>query len=187
MILIIDNYDSFTYNLYQYVGEINNNVLVKRNDEITIEEIEGLNPTHLIISPGPGFPKDAGISSDLIKHFSGKIPILGVCLGHQTICEVFGGKIIHAPCLFHGKASDIKLYESELFLGIDKNIRAARYHSLIAEKASFPNELKIIGETDDGIIMAVEHKEYKVFGVQFHPESIITNEGKKIINNFINI
>lgn len=187
MILIIDNYDSFTYNLYQCIGSMNSDVSVIRNDRISIEEIERLKPSHMIISPGPGFPATAGISVEAIQKLHKHIPILGVCLGHQAIGEAFGGEIIHAKELFHGKPSDIHLKESLLFTDMPKKIKGARYHSLIVKKESLPKELDTIAFTDDGEIMGIAHKEYPVFGIQFHPESIITEHGMDIIRNFLAI
>jgi len=192
MVLIIDNYDSFSYNLYQYVGICHSEVNVFRNDKITIEEIEAMKPSHIIISPGPGYPKDAGISGEVITHFAGRIPILGVCLGHQTIGEVFGGRIDHARELMHGKQSLVRLDTScKLFLGLPGKIQAARYHSLIVSRETFPDMLEIVAEeeceTGDGVIMAVKHKECEVYGVQFHPESILTPEGMRIIENFLEV
>ena len=186
MILLIDNYDSFTYNLYQYIGEIYEDIIVVRNDEITIEQIEDLKPEAIVISPGPGFPKTAGISIEAVKYFANKIPILGVCLGHQAICEAFDGKVIHAKTLVHGKTSEIAIdTSSPLFKGLPNKITVARYHSLIVDISKFPSCLTMTAKTMDGEIMAFEHKEYSVFGVQFHPESILTKFGKKIIRNFI--
>ena len=186
MILIIDNYDSFTYNLYQYVGEIYQDVVVFRNDAITLEEIEKMAPEAIIISPGPGYPKDSGISMAVIEKFSPSIPILGVCLGHQGIIEINGGKIVHAKQLMHGKMSVVTLdNESPLFENIPKKVQVGRYHSLSADEATFPESLKIIGRDDDGEIMAVAHKEYPVYGVQFHPESIITKFGRRMVRNFL--
>lgn len=188
MIIIIDNYDSFTYNLYQYIGEINPDIEVYRNDKITIEEIREKKPSHIIISPGPGFPKDAGISVELIKSLGKEIPLLGVCLGHQSIGEAFGGKVIHAEELMHGKASKIDIdNESSLFKGMPEKIMAGRYHSLIVENSSFPQELKITARTESGEIMGLMHKQYPIYGIQFHPESILTPGGKDIINNFLSI
>ena len=187
MILMIDNYDSFTYNLYQELGILYPDIKVVRNDEITIAEIEKLAPQALIVSPGPCYPKQAGISVDAIKHFSGKLPILGVCLGHQSIGEAFGGKIVHAAELMHGKKSDINVDTNcLLFDGLPKTIEAARYHSLIIEKESLPDCLEITAEDDIGQIMAVRHKEHPTYGVQFHPESILTEVGLKILSNFLN-
>jgi anthranilate synthase component 2 len=186
MIIIIDNYDSFTYNLYQYIGEINPDIEVYRNDKITIEEIREKKPSHIIISPGPGFPKDAGISVELIKSLGKEIPLLGVCLGHQSIGEAFGGNVIHAGELMHGKASEIDIdTESRLFKGMPQKIMAGRYHSLIVENSSLPKELKITAKTEDGEIMGLMHKEYPIYGIQFHPESILTPDGKEIIKNFL--
>ena len=185
MILLIDNYDSFSYNLYQLVGEINPDIKVVRNDELRICDIEKLNPSHIIISPGPGRPIEAGICEDVIAHFSGKIPILGVCLGHQAICETFGANITYAKELMHGKQSRVTIdNKCKLFKGLPEKIDVARYHSLAAEAKSLPTNLKILATTDDGEIMAVAHKEYEVYGLQFHPESILTPDGKKIIENF---
>ena len=188
MILIIDNYDSFTYNLYQYVGALNPDVQVFRNDAITLEEITKLAPSHIILSPGPGYPKDAGICENLLRKFKGSCPILGVCLGHQAIGEVFGARVVPAPTLVHGKPSQIHIANgSEIFLGLAPIITAARYHSLLVEKKSLPDELLVIAETADGEIMGVKHRDYNIFGVQFHPESIMTPDGKRIIENFLKI
>lgn len=188
MILIIDNYDSFTYNLYQYVGQITEDVLVCRNDKITIDDVKTMAPSHIIISPGPKFPKDAGISINLIKEFGGVIPILGVCLGHQAIAEAYGGMVVHAKELMHGKPSIIKINNTyALFNGLQENIKVGRYHSLIVDKSTIPDTLEIIAMTDKGEIMGIKHKKYLVFGIQFHPESILTPNGIKIIKNFIDI
>lgn len=188
MILMIDNYDSFTYNLYQQIGVLCNDITVARNDEITIAEIEKMNPQAIIISPGPGYPKDAGISVDVIKHFSGKIPILGVCLGHQAIAEAFGGKIVHAKEQLHGKQTDIMLNTANpLFSGLKDVIKAARYHSLVIDSITLPTCLSVIATDDKAQIMAVRHKEHPTYGVQFHPESILTKDaGTIIIENFLN-
>lgn len=186
MILLIDNYDSFTYNLYQYVGEMYRDIKVARNDEITLEEIEKLHPAAIIISPGPATPDKAGISEDVIKTFSGRIPILGICLGHQAICEVFGGKIIRAKTQLHGKQTKIGLVTSSpVFSGLPKVIEAARYHSLIAERESLPDCLEIIAEDKEGSVMAVQVKGQKTYGLQFHPESIMTDTGKRMLANFL--
>lgn len=186
MILLLDNYDSFTYNLYQYIGEINEDIMVARNDEITIKEIEALNPSAIVISPGPGYPKTAGISIEAIKHFAGKIPILGVCLGHQAIGEAFGGKVIHAQELIHGKSDDVFIENNyPIFKGIPEKLTVARYHSLIVESESLPSCLICISKSEKGEIMAICHKDYQVYGLQFHPESILTKFGKRIIRNFI--
>lgn len=188
MILIIDNYDSFTYNLYQYIGEINPDIEVYRNDKITIEEVRKKNPSHLIVSPGPGFPKDAGISIQLIKELGIKIPLMGVCLGHQAIGEAFGGKVLHAKELMHGKASIVTIdRESKIFKTLSPKITVGRYHSLIVEKETLPHELKVTAQTERGEIMAFEHIKYPIYGIQFHPESILTPDGKIIIKNFLSI
>lgn len=186
MILLIDNYDSFTYNLYQQIGSIYPDIKVVRNDMITLDEIEKLAPEALVISPGPGYPSEAGISVDAIKHFAGKLPILGVCLGHQSIAEAFGGKIVRALEPKHGKASMIKVNNSSpLFKGLPEKIKAARYHSLIVEKSSLPDCIEVIAEDEDGQIMALRHKEFPICGVQFHPESVLTELGKSMISNFL--
>ncbi|MGN1304485.1 MAG: bifunctional anthranilate synthase component II/anthranilate phosphoribosyltransferase [Oscillospiraceae bacterium] len=186
MILLIDNYDSFTYNLYQQIGSIYPDIKVVRNDMITLDEIEKLSPEALVISPGPGYPSEAGISVDAIKRFAGKLPILGVCLGHQSIAEAFGGKIVRALEPKHGKASMIKVNNgTPLFKGMPEKIKAARYHSLIVEKETLPDCLEIIAEDEDGQIMALRHKELAVYGVQFHPESVLTDLGKSLISNFL--
>lgn len=187
MILLIDNYDSFSYNLVQLAGSINSDIKVIRNDEMTCEEIEKLNPSHIILSPGPGYPKDAGICEDVIKFFKGKIPLLGVCLGHQAICEVFGAEITHAKELMHGKKSVVDIDStSEIFSGLGDKMEVARYHSLIAKKETMPECLKVISHID-GEVMAVKHKDYQVYGLQFHPESILTKDGRKLLENFLSI
>lgn len=187
MLLMIDNYDSFTYNLVQYFGELGEEIEVFRNDKISTPEIEKLNPEMLVISPGPGTPKDAGVSLDMINHFKGKIPILGVCLGHQCVGEVFGGKIVSAPRLMHGKTSFIHHDGKDIFQGLSNPFEATRYHSLIIEKKSIPDCLEITAWTDENEIMGVRHKSYLVIGVQFHPESILTKEGKQLLKNFLNL
>ncbi|MGN0435138.1 MAG: anthranilate synthase component II [Wujia sp.] len=188
MILLIDNYDSFSYNLYQLIGTIDPDIRVIRNDEMTVEEIEQLAPSHIIISPGPGRPRDAGICEEVIAYFKGKIPIFGVCLGHQAICETFGGVVGYAKRLMHGKMSVVDVdTESRIFANMESKLEAARYHSLAVEEETLPDELKIIAKTEDGEIMAVEHRKYVVYGVQFHPESILTPKGKKILENFLAI
>lgn len=188
MILLIDNYDSFSYNLYQLIGEINPDIRVIRNDEMTVAEVEMLNPSHIILSPGPGKPKAAGICEEIVKELGGKIPILGVCLGHQAICEVYGATVTYAKSLMHGKQSDTEIdTDSRLFQGLDKKIKVARYHSLSAKKDTIPQELKVTAVADDGEIMAVEHRDYPVYGLQFHPESILTPEGKRMLKNFMMI
>jgi len=184
-VLVIDNYDSFVYNLVQYLGELGAEPLVKRHDAITINEVEEMSPHALLISPGPGNPKQAGISVDLIKWAAGKIPVLGICLGHQCIGEAWGGKIVHAPQVMHGKTSLISHNESGLFKGIESPFNATRYHSLMVDPESFPEELEITAKTDDGLIMGVKHKEFEVHGLQFHPESILTSYGHKLIENFL--
>lgn len=187
MILLIDNYDSFSYNLVQFIGSVNPDIRVVRNDEKTLEEIEEMKPSHIIISPGPGRPADAGICEEVIRHFGGRIPILGVCLGHQAICEVYGADISYAKELMHGKTSMVQLKESILFEGIGRKAQVARYHSLIAEKESMPECLRVTAVTESGEVMAVQHKDYRVYGVQFHPESIMTPAGMKMIENFLRI
>ncbi len=187
MILIIDNYDSFTFNLYQYVGTLNADVKVYRNDALTLDEIKQMRPQRIILSPGPGYPKDAGICESLLQELPGLCPVLGVCLGHQAIGEVFGGKVVPAPQLVHGKQSQIKIDTGDkLFYGLPGKIEAARYHSLIVERKSLPDCLKITAETADGEIMALKHKDYEIYGVQFHPESVMTPDGMKILANFLN-
>ena len=182
MILLIDNYDSFSYNLYQYIGTINPDIKVIKNDELSVEEIKKLNPSHIIISPGPGRPEDAGIIEELIKNVK-NIPILGICLGHQAICDVFGFEITNAKQIYHGKKDNIIVANNiDLFKGLNKNIDVARYHSLIAKGKS--DELDIIAKTKDEEIMAVKHKLYPIYGLQFHPESILTIDGMKILENF---
>ncbi|WP_211292684.1 anthranilate synthase component II [Petrotoga halophila] len=187
MILLIDNYDSFTYNIYQTACEFDD-VLVYRNDKVTVKDIEMLKPSHIIISPGPGVPKDAGISIEIIKHFKGVMPILGICLGHQCIAEAFNGKVVRAKEIFHGKTSKIYIKEKkDIFQGIDSPFEATRYHSLIVSNEMFPKELKITASTQNGEIMALRHISYQIYGVQFHPESILTTVGPKLIENFVNI
>lgn len=188
MILLIDNYDSFSYNLYQLIGSVEPDIKVIRNDAHTIEEIKAMKPEAIILSPGPGKPEDAGVCIEVIKCFTGKLPIFGVCLGHQAICEAFGGTVSYAKELMHGKQS--KVYQggiSSLFRGLGPEFKAARYHSLAARAEDFPEALKVTAESDDGEIMALEHREYPVFGVQFHPESVMTPNGKKMIENFMEV
>ncbi len=189
MILVIDNYDSFTYNLVQYLGELGADLKVYRNDKITVEDIKRIKPEKIVISPGPGKPKDAGISEDLIRIFARTTPILGTCLGHQAIGEVFGGRIVHAKHLMHGKTSLIYHNGKEIFKGVKNPFEATRYHSLVVERKTLPKVLSIIAETKDKDreIMGLRHKKYPIWGVQFHPESILTGEGKKILNNFIGL
>lgn len=185
MILLIDNYDSFTYNLVQYLGELGAEVLVKRNDEITLDQIAELAPARVVISPGPCTPNEAGISIDLIKRFAGKIPILGVCLGHQAIGAAYGGDVIRAPYVMHGKTSEIRHDGKTIYRDLPNPFTATRYHSLIIDRATLPDVLEVTSETDDGLIMGVRHKEHAVEGVQFHPESILTTVGKDLLRNFL--
>lgn len=185
MILMIDNYDSFTFNLVQYLGEMGQELIVKRNDQITIEEIEALNPSFLMISPGPCTPDDAGISMQTIRTFAGKIPIFGVCLGHQSIAQVFGGDVVRAERLMHGKTSEIYHDGKTVFANLDNPFTATRYHSLIVKKETLPSCFEISAWTKDEEIMAIRHKELPIEGVQFHPESIITSFGKEMLRNFI--
>ncbi|OGC28966.1 anthranilate/aminodeoxychorismate synthase component II [candidate division WOR-1 bacterium RIFOXYB2_FULL_48_7] len=187
MILVIDNYDSFTYNLVQYLGELGSIIKVFRNDEITVDGIAKLKPDQLLISPGPGTPADAGISCQAIKHFAGKIPILGVCLGHQAIGEVFGGKVVRAGRIMHSKTSSIYHDNRGVFRGLPSPFSATRYHSLLVEKKSLPDLLEISAWTKEGEIMGLRHKKYSIEGVQFHPESILTSHGKKLLANFLSI
>lgn len=187
MLLVIDNYDSFTYNLVQYLGELGEQIVVRRNDEITIDGITELNPDRIVISPGPGTPDDAGISMAAIKKFAGTIPILGVCLGHQSIGQVFGGRVVRAPKLFHGKSSGVQHDGRTVFAGLDQGFTAGRYHSLIVEKTDLPDCLEISAQTRDGIIMGLRHRTMKIEGVQFHPESIMTTEGKQLLSNFLRL
>lgn len=187
MLLMIDNYDSFTYNLVQYFGELGQELQVYRNNKITIAEIEQMKPDRIVISPGPCTPKEAGVSIDVIKHFAGKLPILGVCLGHQSMGEAFGGDVIRAPYLMHGKTSQIHHDNKTIFAGLPNPFIATRYHSLIIKRETLPPVLEISAWTEDGIIMGVRHKEFKVEGVQFHPESILTNVGKDLLRNFLKL
>ena len=186
-ILVIDNYDSFTYNLVQLLGKKVSSIVIKRNDEITVDEIKSLNPDKILISPGPGKPQNSKVSLDCIKEFGEKIPILGVCLGHQAIGITYGGKVIKAPVLMHGKTSVINHDNKTIFSDVPQKFFATRYHSLVVEKISLPKELYISAYTDDDIIMGVRHKKYPVEGIQFHPESILTEEGKNIINNWVRL
>ena len=185
MVLVIDNYDSFTYNLVQYLGELGADLKVFRNDKITLAKIKSMKPESIIISPGPGVPKDAGISNSLVREFSGKVPILGVCLGHQCIGEVFGGKIVQAARIMHGKTSLIYHDKKDIFKNVKNPFEATRYHSLIIEKKTSPSCLLVTAETREKEIMGVKHKKHPTWGVQFHPESILTGEGKKILDNFL--
>jgi anthranilate synthase component II len=185
MLLMIDNYDSFTYNLVQYLGELGQTVKVYRNDEVSLEQIEALKPGRIVISPGPCTPNEAGISVAAIRHFAGKVPILGVCLGHQSIGQAYGGKIVHAAQLMHGKTSDIRHTGSGVFSGLPDPLTATRYHSLVIERASLPDCLEVTAWSEDGEIMGVRHRELKVEGVQFHPESILTQRGHDLLANFL--
>ena len=186
MILLIDNYDSFSYNLYQYVGEIEPDIRVIRNDELTTDEIRALKPDRIILSPGPGRPEDAGVIIDVVKELGRDYPILGVCLGHQAICAAYGAEIIHAKRLMHGKQSAVTFDKScPLFADCPETAPVARYHSLAANEATIPDCLKVTARTEDGEIMAVQHKDYQVYGLQFHPESIMTPDGKAMLNRFI--
>jgi 4-amino-4-deoxychorismate synthase (2-amino-4-deoxychorismate-forming) component II len=188
MLLVIDNFDSFTYNLVQYLGELGAHILVKRNNEVTIAEIESeLRPSRIVISPGPGTPNEAGISMDVIKHFGGKTPILGVCLGHQAMGQVFGGRIVRAPRLFHGKSSVVKHDGKTIFSGLTQSFTAGRYHSLIVERETLPECLEVSASTPNGTIMGLRHRKMRIEGVQFHPESIMTAEGKKLLANFLTL
>ena len=187
MMLMIDNYDSFTYNLVQYLSELGQKLVVYRNDKIDIEQIKRLKPSHIVISPCPGRPEEAGISEDVIKEFGQKIPLLGVCLGHQAIGEVFGGKVIRADNLMHGKTSLIYHNNNPIFKGLSNPFEATRYHSLIVDRKSLPDTLKITAWTKDKEIMGLAHKKFPIWGVQFHPESILTKEGKQLLKNFINL
>jgi anthranilate synthase/aminodeoxychorismate synthase-like glutamine amidotransferase len=185
MLLVIDNYDSFTYNLVQYFGELGANPVVKRNDAVTADEVEKMRPDKIVISPGPGTPSDAGISMDLIRRFGPKLPILGVCLGHQSIGEVYGGKVVRAERLMHGKTSPIRHDGKGVFAGLPNPFEATRYHSLLVEKKSVPACLEVTADTAEGEIMGLRHREFPVHGVQFHPESILSKEGKDLLANFL--
>jgi anthranilate synthase/aminodeoxychorismate synthase-like glutamine amidotransferase len=187
MILVLDNYDSFTYNLVQYFGELGEEVIVRRNDQTTIEEVKAMKPDRICISPGPGTPDDAGISNDLIRHFGSHLPLLGICLGHQCIGQVFGGEVVRADRLMHGKTSPVLHEGYGVFAGLPNPFEATRYHSLIVRRESLPEELEIIAETSEHEIMGLRHKEHPIHGVQFHPESIMTAEGKQLLSNFLEV
>jgi anthranilate synthase/aminodeoxychorismate synthase-like glutamine amidotransferase len=188
LILVIDNYDSFTYNLVQYLGELGETIEVRRNDEVTVQEIESsLRPDRIVISPGPGTPDDAGVSLETISHCGGKLPILGVCLGHQAIAQAFGGKIVRAPELMHGKSSEISHDGKTIFEGLQHPLRAGRYHSLVVDPSSVPECIEVSATTEDEVIMGLRHRELKIEGVQFHPESILTDEGMKLLANFLRL
>jgi anthranilate synthase/aminodeoxychorismate synthase-like glutamine amidotransferase len=185
MVFVLDNYDSFTYNLVQYMGELGAEMTIRRNDELTPEEVESLHPDRIVLSPGPCTPQEAGISIPLIVHFAGKVPILGVCLGHQAIGAAFGGKVVRAPKLMHGKTSEVIHDGRSLFSGIASPMTCTRYHSLIVAQDGLPRDLEITARTEDGIIMGLRHRKYPVEGVQFHPESVLTHDGKRLIQNFL--
>jgi anthranilate synthase/aminodeoxychorismate synthase-like glutamine amidotransferase len=191
MVFVLDNYDSFTYNLVQYLGELGAEVVVRRNDQVTIGEIEALRPERIVVSPGPCTPQEAGISIELIRNFAGKVPVLGVCLGHQALGAAFGGKVVRAPNLMHGKTSEVKHDGKTIFENLPSPMTATRYHSLIVEEKDLPEELEISASTveRDGsrTIMGLRHRRFLVEGVQFHPESVLTNEGKKLMQNFLHI
>ncbi len=191
MIFVLDNYDSFTYNLVQYLGEMGQDVVVRRNDRVTIEELEQLHPERIVISPGPCTPQEAGISIELIRHFTGKLPLLGVCLGHQAIGAAFGGKVVRAPHLMHGKTSQIEHDGRTVFRGLPSPMEATRYHSLIVAERGLPAELEISARTTErdgsSVIMGVRHRQYPVEGVQFHPESVLTGQGRQLLKNFLEL
>jgi len=187
MIAVIDNYDSFTYNLVQYLGALGAEVTVRRNDAVTIAELKAMAPAGLLISPGPGEPKDAGVSEDAIRALAGEVPILGVCLGHQAIGEVFGGRVVRAPRLMHGKTSPILHKGRGLFAGLDNPFEATRYHSLIVEKDGLPEVLEAVAWTPEGELMGVKHRDHETWGVQFHPESVLTTQGMRLIENFLTL
>jgi anthranilate synthase component 2 len=185
MVFVLDNYDSFTYNLVQYMGELGAEMTIRRNDELTPQEVESLHPDRILLSPGPCTPQQAGISIPLIQHFAGKLPILGVCLGHQAIGAAFGGNVVRAPKLMHGKTSEVIHDGRSLFGGIASPMTCTRYHSLIVAEDGLPRELEITARTEDGIIMGLRHRRYPIEGVQFHPESVLTHDGKQLIKNFL--
>jgi len=188
MILIIDNYDSFTYNLYQIAGALQPEIAVVYNDRIGLEDIDAMGPSHIIISPGPGRPRDAGICEDAIRHAAGKVPVLGICLGHQAICEAFGATITYAKTLMHGKRSHVHIANGNpIFRGLPPLLEVGRYHSLAGDRATLPDELLVIAETGDGEVMGVKHRDVDIFGLQFHPESILTPQGGRIIENFLKV
>lgn len=187
MLLMLDNYDSFTYNLVQYFGELGQDVVVRRNDQITLDEVQALNPARICVSPGPKSPADAGLSVALIQHFAGKLPIFGVCLGHQAIGHAFGGRIVRAQEIMHGKVSPITHQGTDLFKGLPSPFNVTRYHSLAIERASLPDCLEITAQTEDGEIMGVRHRELPVYGVQFHPESVLSEHGHALLKNFLDL
>jgi anthranilate synthase component II len=187
MLLMIDNYDSFTFNLVQYFGELGQAVVVRRNDKISLEEIKALKPERIVISPGPGVPAEAGVSEAVIREFGPGLPVLGVCLGHQALGEVFGGTVERAPELMHGKVSRIQHNQAGLFEGLPQDFQATRYHSLVVRREDLPDELEVTAWTNSGLIMGLQHRRYPVYGVQFHPESILTEHGKDLLRNFLKI
>ncbi|MFI5086917.1 MAG: anthranilate synthase component II [Terriglobales bacterium] len=191
MVFVLDNYDSFTYNLVQYLGEMGQEVVVRRNDQISVAEIESMHPSHIVVSPGPCTPQEAGISIELIRHFAGKVPVLGVCLGHQAIGAAFGGKVVRAAHLMHGKTSQVEHDGRTLFRGVPSPMQATRYHSLIVSEDGLPGELEISAHTVDQngtrVIMGLRHKHYPVEGVQFHPESVLTQNGRDLLRNFLQL
>jgi anthranilate synthase/aminodeoxychorismate synthase-like glutamine amidotransferase len=187
MVFVLDNYDSFTFNLVQYMGELGAEMTVRRNDELTVDEVEALAPDRILLSPGPCTPQEAGISIDLVRHFAGKVPVLGVCLGHQAIGAAFGGNVVRAPQLMHGKTSEIAHDGKTIFSGIQSPMTCTRYHSLIVAEKGLPTELEITARTADGTIMGLRHRQHAVEGVQFHPESVLTNDGKRLIKNFLEL
>jgi anthranilate synthase/aminodeoxychorismate synthase-like glutamine amidotransferase len=187
MLLLIDNYDSFTYNLAQYLGQMGQQLEVRRNDQVSLEEIDAIAPERIVISPGPRTPREAGISEPIIERFAGRFPILGVCLGHQAIGEAFGGRVVRARKIMHGKTSEIHHDGKTIFRGLPQNFRATRYHSLIVERKSLPKELEISAEADDGTIMGLRHRQLRVEGVQFHPESVLTDPGFRLLENFLTL
>jgi anthranilate synthase component 2 len=187
MVFVLDNYDSFTYNLVQYMGELGADMTIRRNDELTVEEVEALQPERILLSPGPCTPQEAGISIDLIRRFAGKTPILGVCLGHQAIGAAFGGDVVRAPKLMHGKTSEVQHDGKTIFSGIATPMTCTRYHSLIVSEKNLPKDLEVSARTADGTIMGLRHRKYPVEGVQFHPESVLTDDGKRLIQNFLEL
>ena len=187
MVFVLDNYDSFTYNLVQYMGELGAEMTIRRNDELTVDEVEALNPERILLSPGPCTPQEAGISIELIQRFAGRVPILGVCLGHQAIGAAFGGDVVRAPKLMHGKTSEVEHDGKTIFTGVASPMTCTRYHSLIVSDKNLPEELEVSARTSDGTIMGLRHCNYPVEGVQFHPESVLTSDGKRLIKNFLEL
>jgi anthranilate synthase component 2 len=187
MVFVLDNYDSFTYNLVQYMGELGAEMTIRRNDELSVEEVAALAPERIVVSPGPCTPREAGISIELVRHFAGKVPVLGVCLGHQAIGAAFGGAVVRAPKLMHGKTSAVEHDGRTIFSGIDSPMTCTRYHSLIVAEEGLPSALEVSARTADGTIMGLRHREYPVEGVQFHPESALTEDGKRLIRNFLEL